>query len=213
MTAAFTLILPHRRNPGNDAALRLCLDMLLANTRSDFILSMDAADNAPLTERINRLVAYAPTPICVYWASDTFAAPGWDLPMLDLYADDTFINGILVEPGAIGVYWENLKQDFGRRPETFDRAAFETWCETADTPGGVGWYCPYMFPRDGWLAVGGLEAQDSHDHHGFTSADTVLFDRWRAAGNRVVRARSFAYHLQRYSEPAEQADAKREVKA
>lgn len=42
-TPAFTVILPHKRNPGNDAALRICIDMLMANTRADFILMMDAA--------------------------------------------------------------------------------------------------------------------------------------------------------------------------
>lgn len=34
MTAAFTVILPHKRNPGNDAALSICMDMLKANTVS-----------------------------------------------------------------------------------------------------------------------------------------------------------------------------------
>lgn len=209
MTAAFTVILPHRRNPGNDAALRIAVQTLAENTCSDFILSIDAATDAPLYGRINRLVEDAHTAYCVYWASDVFAAPRWDLPMLELADEHTFVNGVLVEPGAIGVYPENLHKDFGRRPETFDRKGFELYCQDAETPGGVGWYCPYLFPRQGWLAHGGLQPSQYPDMHGFTTADVELFDRWRAAGNRVVRARSFAYHLQRWSEPAEQHDGKR----
>ncbi len=213
MSAAFTIILPHRRNPGNDAALRMALQTLVENTCHDFILSMDAATDQPLYERINRLVAHAPTEYCVYWASDTFAAPNWDTPMLELADEHTFVNGVLIEPGAIGVYPENFKRDFGRKPETFDRAAFEAYCATAEVPDGEGWYCPYLFPREGWLLLGGLQESAARDPQGFTAADVELFERWKAAGNRVVRARSYAYHLQRYSEPEEQTAAKREVRA
>lgn len=209
MTAAFTVILPHKRNPGNDAALRIAVQTLVENTCSDFILSLDAATDAPLYERINRLVEDAHTLYCVYWASDVFAAPRWDLPMLELADERTFVNGILVEPGAIGVYWENIHKDFGRRPETFDRKGFETYCDSAPVPDGEGWYCPYLFPREGWLAHGGLMPSRVVDPDGFTLCDQELFERWKANGNRVMRARSYAYHLQRYSEPAEQAAGKR----
>jgi hypothetical protein len=209
MTAAFTIILPHKRNPGNDAALAVALDCLMANTRSDFALMIDAAADSPLVPRINCMVEHAPTECCVYWASDTFAAPGWDTAMLELFAPDTFVNGVLVEPGAIGVYAENFQKDFGRRPDTFRRAEFDAWCEKAEVPAGEGWYCPYMFPRSGWLAHGGLMPSTNTDHHGFTGADMDLFGRWKASGNRVVRARSYAYHLQRYSDVAEQQHEKR----
>lgn len=209
MSAAFTIILPHRRNPGNDAALRIAVQTLVENTCSDFILSIDAATDAPLYERINHLVEDAHTTYCVYWASDTFAAPGWDLPMLELADEHTFVNGVLVEPGAIAVYGGNIQRDFGRRPDTFDRKGFELYCSDAPIAGGDGWYCPYLFPREGWLAHGGLQPSIYPDPQGFTTADVELFERWRASGNRVVRARSFAYHLQRWSEPSEQHDGKR----
>lgn len=209
MTARFTLILPHKRNPGNDRALGVCIDCLMANTISEFILLMDAAYDEPLYPRVNAMIEQATTESCVYWSSDMFAAPGWDVPMLALAAPDAFVTSILVEPGAIGVWPESYERDFGRKPETFQRKAFETYCEVAEMPGGLGWYAPVLYPRSGFLAMGGLATSLNTDHHGFTAADIDLFERWKAAGNRIVRAHSFAYHLQRYSEPSEQMDAKR----
>lgn len=207
----FTIILPHKRNPGNDAALHIALDMLMANTTSDFILLMDAAYDQPLYPRVDAMVRNAPTQCCVYWSSDMFPAPGWDAPMLDLYDEHTFVTNTLVEPGAIGVWHLNLTQDFGRRPDTFRRAAFEQWCKTAPTPDGEGWFAPYMFPRDGWLAHGGLDRPRPSSQHGaWTTTDMDLFEAWKASGNRVARAKgSFAYHLQRYSEVEEQQHEKR----
>lgn len=211
----FTIILPHRRNPGNDAALRIALDCLVTNTVNDFVLLMDAAYDQPLYPRVNAMVAAATTECCVYLASDVFLAPGWDAPMLALYDEHTFVTGILVEPGAIGVFSGNVTRDFGRKPDTFRRAEFEDWVTSieAPTPGGEGWPCPYMFPRSGYLAHGGLEVGLQGDPHGFTPADTRLFERWCTAGNVVRRTRSYAYHLQRWSEPDEQAHEKREMQS
>lgn len=211
MSAAFTVILPHRRNPGNNRALEIALRTLQENTVNDFLLIMDAAVNSPLYPRVNAMVNQATTDYCVYWASDTFAAPGWDEPMLALLTPDTIVTGVVVEPGAIGVHNENIHKDFGRRPETFDRDAFEAWCLTAPVPNGIGFPAPYAFPRDLFLAYGGLrDAGLPPDHHGFTEADSVLFDRWRADGHPIVRARSYFFHLQRFSQEDEQEAGKRQ---
>jgi hypothetical protein len=213
VTAAFTVILPHKRNPGNDRALAICLDCLMRNTVSDFKLTMDAAVDQPLYARINRMVQQADTQFCVYLASDTFLAPGWDAPMIAAADRETFVNGVLVEPGAIAPHHLNFQRDFGRTPDSFQREAFEAWTQTDDAPllEGQGWYCPYLFPREGWLRAGGLVDGQAPDHHGFTDGDVHLFERWKRGGGRVVRVRSFAYHLQRYSEPDEQNHAKRKV--
>jgi len=206
MTAAFTVILPHKRNPGNNAALAIALSCLQDNTASDFKLIMDAATDAPLYERINRMVEQADTDICVYMASDIFVAPAWDIPMLAIYEQRFFVTNIIVEPGAIAMHGMNIHKDFGRKPETFNRAAFEAWtqgdAQTLDVR-GEGWPCSYMFSRDAWLAHGGLET-NLYSPDGFTEADTNLWNRWKAAGNEIVRAQSYCYHLQRFSDEYEQ---------
>ncbi len=209
MSAAFTIILPHKRNTGNNAALAICLDCLQANTVNDFVLIMDAATDEPLYPRVNRMVEQATTECCVYWASDMFAAPGWDVPMLAAYDDNTFVNNTVVEPGVIAMYGGNHKADYGRRPETFNREAFEAWAKEGHTAGGEGWFAPYLFPRTGFLDMGGLDIAIDADRE-FGGADMTLFDTWKAAGNRVVRAPgSFVYHLQRFSDVEEQEAGKR----
>lgn len=206
MSAAFTVLLPHKRNPGNDDALAICIDCLMKNTDHDFILMIDAAVNEPLQARINRMARQAPTEICVYHASDMFFAPHWDTPMLDLYTPETFVTNVVVEPRAIAMYEGNLEHNFGMRPETFQRRAFEAWSVDAPLLGGTPWYCPYMFSKTEFFKHGGLEENLAGE---FNAADMRLFERWKSAGNQVVRAKGFVYHLQKYSDVTEQMHEKR----
>lgn len=210
MTAAFTVILPHRRNPGNNRALEIALSCLQDNTINNFILLMDAAVNQPLNERVNRMVQAAPTDCCVYTASDMFFAPCWDVPMLEIYTPDTFVTNVVVEPRAIAMHPMNLEADYGRKPETFRRSQFEEFCKTAPVISGEGWFAPFMFSRAGFLEMGGLATDASPDAMGFTSADVLLFEKWKETGHFVKRAPSFCYHLQRWSDEGEQQDEKRD---
>lgn len=202
---AFTVILPHKRNLGNDRALSVALDCLFTNTVNEFHLLMDVAYNQPLYPRINRMVEQAHTDCIVYWCSDLFAAKAWDVPMLALYTPDTFVTGIVVEPGVMGINPKNVEEDFGRKPETFRLADFEAFAEARTRiPDGIGFPAPYMVSRKAFLELGGMEDGLAGDHQGFTPADVRFMERWQQSGRKVVRAVSYVYHLQRYSELAEQ---------
>ncbi len=202
---AMTIVLPHRRNEKNDQALRIALEMIYSNTVNDFILISDAATDQPLYERVNRMVDQATTDTVIYMCSDIFPAPGWDVPMLALVNYQTFVTGVVAEPGIMGMHPDNVDRDFGRRPETFRRAAFEEWAEQGQFPTGVGFPAPLMFSRARWQDLGGLQTAGlSGDGQGFYPADLALLDAHTACGWWVKRARSYFYHLQRYSEPAEQ---------
>ena len=211
MSAAFTVILPHRRNPGNNLALQVALDCLQDNTTHDFKLLMDAAVDEPLYPRVNAMMYQANTECCVYWASDTFAAPGWDTAMLSRWTPDTIVTGVVCEPGVIGIHHENVGIDFGRTPEQFRRQDFEAWvANDPPLPSGTGFPAPYMIGRTAFFELGGLDDNGLNpDHHGFTAADDALFDRWRASGRPVVRAPAYVYHLQRWSQVDEQEAEKR----
>lgn len=214
MSAAFTIILPHLRNPGNDAALMICLDMLIANTEHDFDLRLLAVRGGSLFETVNRMVEEADTDCCVYWSSDMFPAARWDTPMLALWDADTIVTNVLVEPGAIGMHPDNVHKDFGRKPDTFRRAEFEAWAANdAPVPNNFGWYAPFMISRASFLAFGAFQTDLAPDVDGFTGADMLFFEQWQTAGKRIQRARSYTYHLQRYSQEHEQRHEKRDVQS
>ena len=204
----FTIILPHKRNLGNDAAMRICLDMLFANTRHDFHLLIDAAEDKPLYERIHKLALQATTECVVYTASDTFHAPGWDVPMLEAFAPDRLVFGVVVEPGMIGVHEGNIYGEFGRRPEQFDRAAFEEWAASAypNVPAGYGFPAPMCFGRELYLQFD----SDTIDKPDFYLRDDQIIQHMLDA-NAVTRVRvpSYFYHLQRWSDHVEQARSER----
>lgn len=211
MTAAFTILLPHKRNSGNDEALNLCLDMLFANTSNEFKLLIDAAYDSPLYPRVNAMARQVDTEYFVYWASDFFAAPAWDVPMLEAAAPDVIVTNVLVEPGAIYPHEMNLLKDFGRKPSTFRRGEFEEWSQTDQAPmlSGKGWYAPYLINTNSFLEHGGIVDNLYPDDQGFSAGDEMFFRAWEASGKRVQRVRSFTYHLQRFSVIEEQTAAKR----
>lgn len=203
MSAQFTIILPHKRNPGNDAALSICLDMLKANTVSpDFELLISCAVDRPLFPAIDRLFRQAETEYLVFWNSDMFPAPGWDQLMLEKAAYDTIVNPILVEPAVMGIHPDNVEWDFGSRPESFRRADFEAWTVSAPVPSGEGFWAPYLLNRQRYLDLGGFDL--SGNLTGFVSRDIDFYAKHKANGGKVERVRAYVYHLQRYSEVAEQ---------
>ncbi len=203
----FTIILPHKRNPGNDAALRIALDCLFANTVNDFYLLIDAAADQPLYERIHRLMSQATTEAVVYTTSDSFHAPGWDTPLLAAFAPNRLVYGVVVEPGMIGVHAGNVALDFGRRPDQFDRAGFEAWAASGPgVPDGFGFPAPILYPRALYLQYD-YPLLDQPD---FYPRDDMIIDRMVADGAcERVRVPSYFYHLQRYSDATEQARRER----
>lgn len=216
MTPAFSIILPHKRNPGNDDSLAICLDMLTRNTHHDFNLLMAEVRYSLLYETINRLFKQSDTDCCVFWNSDMFPAPNWDVPMLAAFNYHTIVTNILVEPGAISMDGANLQMDFGRKPSTFRRAEFEAWAQAPEREprGGDGWYAPYMMSRQRFVDLGCMEINtDDVDANGFNARpfDIEMFERHKANGGVVRRAQgSFTYHLQRWSDVNEQTHEKRD---
>lgn len=215
MTPPITIILPHKNNPGNNAALSVCIDTLTANTRTEFNLLMSVAYNQPLFPAIDRLFRQSETDCCVFWNSDMFPAPGWDIPMLEIFDYNTIVTNVLVEPGAIGIYPDNVQWDFGRKPETFRRADFEAWSLSSEAPfaDNEGWYAPYMVSKQRYLDLGGIDLDDSDikpaDGFNTRPLDVDFFNKHKANGGIVRRARSYTYHLQHFSEPLEQEKANR----
>lgn len=209
--ADFTIILPHKRNPHNDDALAVCLDCLARNTRHEYHLLIDAAYDSPLYPRVNAMFAAATTDCCVYWSSDMFAAPDWDVPMLETFSKNTIVVPVLVEPGIMGAHPNNVTKDFGRTPETFRRAEFEAWAATKEFTDNLGWVAPYMMSKYVLMgAYGGLKTDLAPDVSGFSGADQLLFKMWLSDGRAVTKVKSYVYHLQRYSELSEQTKEGRE---
>lgn len=215
MPPQMTIILPHKNNPGNNAALSICIDTLMANTRSEFNLLVSAAYNQPLFPAIDRLIRQSQTDVIVFWNSDMFPAPGWDEPMLEQFHYNTIVTNIVTEPGAIGIFTDNVEWDFGRKPETFRRADFEAWATSghAPVPSGEGWYAPYMMSQQRYLDIGGidLDASDVKASDGFNTRplDIDMFNKHKRLGGFVRRAVSYVYHLQHFSEPEEQTKSNR----
>ena len=95
------------------------------------------------------------------------------------------------------------------------RAEFEAAAQSGEipVPSGEGWYAPYMFSKQRYLDIGGIDLDDTDikEADGFNTRplDIDYFLKHKANGGVVLRARSYVYHLQHYSEPAEQEKSNR----
>lgn len=200
----FTVLLPHLRNASNDAALRVCLDCLVANTGLNFELMVQSvAERRDIYTVLNDMTWHAKTDWIVPWNTDVFAAPGWAEPMWTARETHTIVSPVMVECGAIPVNDRNLEMNFGRTPETFRRAEFERWVQTG---GGwrddwkedeAAWYFPSLFERGTFL---GLDGFDTTIGAFPDPLDMDLWKRWTANGGKFKRVRSYMYHLQVWSD-------------
>jgi hypothetical protein len=194
-----SILIPHLRNPANDSALRVCLDCIVANTGLDYELVIEAiAPRDDVYDICNHMAEIALADWVVFGNSDVFFAPGWAEAMYAQRAPDAIVTDVLVECGVIDVSDRNVHMDFGRTPAEFRRADFETWAaqDTADR-GGAGWFFPSLHHRDTFLTWGGFDRSRGVYPE---PLDEYYWDKWLADGNRVIRARSYAYHLQRWAD-------------
>lgn len=209
MTAPqLSILIPHLRDLENDKALRVCLDCIAANTDVDYELVIEAvAQRRDIYQVCNRMVYKAAAQWVVFGNSDVFMAPGWAQPMLDAARPNRIVTGVIVEPGAIGVNVLNHHRNFGMRPDSFDRAAFERWCiEAPEVPQGRGWYFPSLHNREAFLEFGGFDTSKG----AFPDPlDEEYWKRWLDSGRQVHRVVSFCYHLQQFSFKEEQQKAVR----
>ena len=206
MTAPlFTILLPHLRNSSNDAALRVCLDCLVANTGLDYELMLEAVEERrDIYAVINHMAKRANTDWLIPLNSDVFVPPGWVEPMWEARHPNAIVSPTMVECGAIPVNDLNLQKDFGRRPETFRRAEFEQWVREG---GGVrddwhdgdrSWYFPSLLERDRFLSLGGFDT--TRGFFPLHPLDMWFWDTWAASGGTFKRVRSWVYHLQVWSD-------------
>lgn len=197
-----SICIAHKHTPENDKALAIALDCIVRNTLCDYELLIDTTTPAEPYHVYNALAKKASGEYVVFSNSDVFFAQRWDEPML--YAADkyTIVTGVLVECGAIGVNAENVERNFGMTPDTFQRDEFEAWAKGAGEWGGDGWYFPCLMPRQTFIQAGMFDTSRG----GFPNPlDIWFWEKWRGMGLKVKRVRSFAYHLQNYSNEKEQS--------
>lgn len=206
---SLTVCIPHKHTRHNDAALLVALSCIVDNTRCDYELLIDTTTPTGVYGVYNRMARQAASEWVVFTNSDVFFAPGWDTPMLEAAGKYKIITGVLVECGAIGVSDRNIMANFGRTPQTFERSAFEEMAAgiifDKRTPPGEGWFMPCLMHRDTFLAMGAFDTRQGDFP---TPLDGLFWEKWKASGLTVQRVRSYAYHLQNFSDEERTKEAR-----
>lgn len=197
---ALSILVPHKHTRWNDAALHVALDCLIDNTQCDYELLMDSTTPAGVYGIYNRLARQASAEWIVFFNSDTFVAPGWDVALLAKASTTRITTPILVECGVMGVNTRNVQKNFGMTPQTFRRAEFETWAEKTDLqPFSEGWYMPSLWSKKTFLTLGGFDTSQGDFPY---PCDGHLHEKAAGMGIMAQQVRSFCYHLQEFSNEA-----------
>ncbi len=192
-----SILIPHLQTRSNDAALRAALECIIDNTGVSYQLIVHAdCERGDVYTVFNDMARRASANWLVFSNSDVFFAPDWVDPMLAAANVGKIITSVLVEPGAIPVSSQNVERDFGRTPQFFHRQRFEVYAKHAPMPPGDGWYMPCLINREEFLYMGGFDTSKGVFP---AQLDVDFWRRWRESGRTVQRVRSFAFHLQNYS--------------
>jgi hypothetical protein len=199
MTPAISIIIPHLRERENDKALRVALDCIIDNTDLDYELMVESvAERRDIYPVINNMAARARAEWLVFANSDTFLAPGWASAFYAVRDTQKIIGGVIVECGAIPVNDRNYERNFGRTPETFDRAGFEAFVANGDVwRDGEIWYFPCLIHKGEFLSRGGFDTRRGKFPD--DPIDLYFWEAWKRSGRTVERVKSYSYHLQNYS--------------
>lgn len=202
-----SIIIPHKHTPLNDKALYIAVASIIANTKCDYELLIDTTTPDEVYKVVNRLAFTAHSEWIFCSNSDIFVAPHWDEVLLRHASRGVMVKPTVIEPGAIGVFEQNIQADFGMTPDTFRQHDFEAFCATnPSVPGADGFYYYGLINREEFIERGGFDTSRG----GFpTPLDIFFDDAWKADGLEILHVPSYVYHLQNWSNPVEQEKAVR----
>lgn len=151
----------------------------------------------------NRTVQETETEYVVLVNTDMSFADGWVDELLAMRDEFPCVpTSLLIESGRLPSGLPLHVRDFGKTPETFDRAAFLARAEQIRSGAGSarrmqgGLFMPVLWKRSEFLAAGGYEIQ-TRDH--VLASDAKLFERFEneLKLDHVTAVRSVVYHVQR----------------
>jgi hypothetical protein len=194
----FSIIVPSLHVDRGQQTLVRFLPILVENTRHPYELLLSSHADEGGTTAINQLAHVARADYLIILCDDQYVAPGWDEAFYAARDPETLLVGVLVESGDRPVASHNLEKNFGRTPETFDRAGFETMAAGLDGAEltDPAWGFPWCVSRQAFLQRGGIPIHRGDIH---SRGDFYFWRDWLDDGYAYQRVPAVVYHLQAWT--------------
>lgn len=199
-----SIVFPHAINSGNDAVLKLKLEMLKDNTTCEYeVLYLANMGRRDLVYKgWDWMMRNAYFDFILWDNSDIVYAPKWNENVINYADKGDWIGLELAECGQIGVHPNNIHIDFGITAETFRRKDFEEWALQRMVEAkyqwrdGFCWYSPSVWRKSWYIEMGGFDLTDTFP----APLDMRFREKAEYHRSRFIVANSYAYHFQRAGE-------------
>lgn len=193
-----SIIIPHKPGPNNNKALRLAIDSILDYTTYSYELLLDMTVPGDPYTIWNEISEKARGKTLIFSNSDVIFAPGWDL-MVPFAVSNAIVTGYIIEPGNIGVAPVNIKANYGKHPDEFNKTGFHSHAAKHKAPEvdyKWAWYMPCAMDRDWFLSTSKFP-----DDIAFPEPNDIKFWTYckEELGTSFVRVKSYSYHFQNQS--------------
>ncbi len=181
--------------------IEILTDMGLAYNWSYFINDRNMGPYASW----NRGAALSTKELLCFITDDQVFAPGWDINLKKWYKNDRVLTSVLVEPGKIPVWKDNVEINLGFSPEEFD---FKAFLEVANSLSKNdiregGFFIPLLISRSIFFEFGGFDydnsfgSTDSKGNSTATPYDLLFIEKLKKAGIKHCQVlNSISYHFQ-----------------
>lgn len=183
-------------------AFPICKEHIYKNTINEFEI-VEVVNSRDVYGAYNTGAAKANGDILVMIGDDMFFSKGWDEYIVKYIKPYTIVFTHLIEKEAGQLHNFNILQDFGDNPENFNSEKFQQFCNYLEDKvpeaivGQRGWYQPFAVLKSNWVPYPNkIKWPNEHEANDIVLIEKIL----PLYGFDQVRVRSFAYHLQKYTE-------------
>jgi hypothetical protein len=190
----FSIVIPYL---SSSKTIAKCKHFLEKYTTNEYEL-VEIVDSTDVYDAFNSGVYAATSDKVILLNDDMYVSPGWDELYIKYHEPNLILTGFLVEPGFVPVASENICENFGMDPDSFDEDGFVSFAKQFSendeiTYDAKGWFMPIMFNKNTFIPY------PNEIKYPYPNDITLIKEILPANNFKFAQVNSIVYHLQNFS--------------